>query len=208
MRRTLLWILGAGLLMLGTTRPSRAQLVVAAGLNFDDITDIEVLDREATFENATGWHLGVLYDIALGPVALRPGVIYRDMSNVEFDLAGMPERFGFDVSMIDVPIDVRFRLAATPLVKPYATVGPVFSFVSNVDEEFEDAVEDFRLSADVGVGLELAIPGLGLRLYPELRYAFGVSKFINDEFTLLGQQVRAEESARLNSFMLRLGVGL
>ncbi len=206
-QRHYLMLLGLAMALV-FVRPAQAQLGVAVGLNFDDISDIDTGDREATFENATGWHVGLFYDIAFGPVGLRPGVIYRDMSQMQFQATGITSNFGFDASLIEIPIDVRLRLGAAPFIKPYALAAPVLSFVSNVDDEFKDEVEDFRLSADVGLGLEVSIPGLGLRLFPELRYSFGVSKFIDQTITVGGQEIRANDSGRLNAFMLRLGIGL
>ncbi len=198
-----------GLLGLALFRPAQAQLGVAAGLNFDSFTDIRVFDGDATLDNSTGWHAGVFLDLSLGPLALRPGVFYRDLSRVDLSVTGFTDTFGLDVSMIEIPVDVRIRLAPTPLIKPYAIVAPVFAFAnSSEDGDVENAVEDFTMSANVGLGLELSVPGLGIRLFPEVRYAFGLSRFISKEFQIAGQTVQTTDVSRNNTFMLRLGVGL
>lgn len=194
------------LMTLGAAAPARAQLGVAAGLNFDRITDIRINDQEATFDNATGFHVGLFYEIGAGPISLRPGVFYRDLSQIDASITDIPE--SFDVNMIEFPIDVLFRLAATPIVKPYASVGPVFSFARTKDSDFEGAIEDFNVAANVGLGLSLTVPGLGLRLYPELRYAVGISRFVKKNFEFLGQTFSPDDTARMSTFMLRLGVGL
>lgn len=186
--------------------PARAQLGVAAGLNFDRITDIRINDKESTFDNATGYHIGLFYDIGAGPISIRPGVYYRDLSQIDASITGIAE--SFDVNMIEFPVDVIFRLAATPVVKPYLSVGPVVSFARTSDSDFEGAIEDFNVAANVGFGLSLSVPGLGLRLFPELRYAVGLSRFVKSDFELLGQTFRPDDTARMSTFMLRLGVGL
>ncbi len=198
-----------GLLGLVLFRPAQAQLGVAAGLNFDSFTDIRVFDGNATLDNSTGWHAGVFLDLALGPIALRPGIFYRDLSRIDLSVTGFTDTFGLNVNMIEVPVDVRIRLAPTPLIKPYAVVAPVFAFAnSSKSDDVEHAVEDFAMSANVGLGLELSAPGLGIRLFPEIRYAFGLSRFINKEFQIAGQTVQTTDISRNNAFMLRIGVGL
>ena len=202
------WMI-VGLMGVAWMRPAQAQLGVAAGLNFDNFTDIRVFNSNATLDNSTGWHAGVFLDLALGPLALRPGVYYRDLSQVDLSVTGFTETFGLDVSMIEIPVDVRIRLAPTPLIKPYAIVAPVFAFAnSNDGGEVEGAVEDFTMSANVGLGLELSVPGFGMRLFPEIRYAFGLSRFISKEFKIAGQTVETTDISRNNAFMLRLGIGL
>ncbi len=208
MKQARAWMI-VGLLGVMGLRPAQAQLGVAVGLNFDSFTDIEVSSGSATLDNATGWHAGVFLDLALGPLALRPGVFYRDLSRIDLSVTGFTDTFGLDVSMIEIPVDVRIRLAPTPLIKPYAVVAPVFAFANSSDNgEVENAVQDFTVSANVGLGLELTVPGFGLKLFPEIRYAFGISRFMSEEFRIAGQTVTAADPSRNNAFMLRLGVGL
>lgn len=199
-----LFLLLAGLFALAT--PARAQLGVAAGLNFDDLQDIQTdSNQEATFDNATGWHIGVFYDLAVGPVAVRPGVYYRDAGSIDYDLNGARE--SFDLSMVEVAADARFRLAALPIVRPYVLAAPVVTFANTGDEAFEDNLKDLQLSADVGLGVELSLPGFDFTLYPELRYSFGVTRFLDEDLTFGDATVTADDSARLNTFMVRLGIG-
>ena len=72
----------------------------------------------------------------------------------------------------------------------------------------EDAFEDLLISGSVGVGVEVALPAIGLRLFPELRYSFGLSRFMKDSFSVGGIEFDVEDHTRLNAVMLRLGVGL
>ena len=80
--------------------PAQAQLGVSAGLNFDSAGDIETTtntNENETLDNATGYHIGVVYDLGLGPVNLRPGLLYRNVGS--YDCTGVPE---IDPDEVDV----------------------------------------------------------------------------------------------------------
>lgn len=186
---------------------AQAQLGIAAGANFDRFSDIESQNYQATFDNATGFHVGLFYDLAVGPLALRPGLFYMDVGDVQPALAGdsTPNAESFDVSLIEVPIDARFRLMMLPLVQPYVLAGPSFRFASSGDDDFNEAMNDFSMAGNVGLGLEIGLPASTLRLFPEVRYAFGLSSFAED-FEFQGANIQIDDGTRLNNFMLRLGL--
>ncbi len=188
--------------------PAYGQLGVAVGLNFDSITDIDAGDREATFENATGYHLGVFYDLSAGPLAIRPGIFYRRVQDVKVDIletVGSTVTESFDLSLIEVPVDLRLRMAL-PFIKPYVLAGPVFGFSSTGDEDFKDALQELTVSANIGLGVEINLPGFTPVLYPEIRYSFGVSRFMKEELEIGDFTLEADNAQRLNTFMLRLGI--
>jgi hypothetical protein len=185
---------------------ARAQLGVAAGLNFDRLGDISTQSGATNFDNATGYHFGVFFDLGALPIAVRPGVFIRKAGDVDWNVTGVVE--SFDLTLIEVPIDVRIPLLQAPLLKPYILGGPVVSFPRSNRDEIQDSFEDFLLSGSIGVGVEVKVPAIGLRLYPEVRYAFGVSRFMKDSFTIGGVNFDAEDSSRLSVVMVRLGVGL
>ena len=198
----------ACLIGLFMAQPAQAQLGIAAGANFDELGDIESDNRKATFDNATGYHVGLFYDLAVGPLAVRPGVFYMDLGEFDpsFDesIGVDPEAFG--ISLIEVPIDARLRLATLPFVKPYLLGGPAFRFASSSDDDFdEQSLNDFSVAANVGLGLEIGLPVSNIRIFPELRYAFGVSRFV-DDFEFQGADFSTDEGSNLSSFMLRLGI--
>lgn len=190
--------------------PAQAQLGIAAGLNFDNLSDVDVNDSEASFDNATGYHIGVFYDLAVGPIGVRPGVFYRKAGDVRQDIrrGNVDIRDEFNLSLVEIPIDLRLRMAALPLLTPYVLGGPVFALPTSEDDEFDAALEDWTISANIGAGVEVSIPGLPLTLYPELRYSFGVSRFFNEEYEFQGQTFRVDDSGSLNAFMVRLGIAL
>ena len=201
-----LWV--ALLVACTVAMPVRAQPGAAVGLNFDSITDIDVGDREATFDQATGYHIGIFYDLEAGPIAIRPGLFYRQISDLKVDISGVDNAltpFSFDFSLIEVPVDVRARMVM-PFVKPYLLIGPVFSFASTGDEAFEDALEDLTIAGNIGLGVEVNLPGFTPRLLPEIRYGFGISRFMKEDLEIAGYTFQPEDAQRLNTIMLRLGI--
>lgn len=182
--------------------PARAQLGVAAGLNFESVDDIETNSANATFDNATGYHVGVFYDLGLGPAGLRLGLFYRDIGDVDVSFGGLSD--AFSATMIDIPVDVRFNLTATPVIRPYVMAGPVFSWASTDDSDYEDALNDVSVAGNVGVGLALDLGGI--KLTPEFRYAVGISRFMKEEVNIRGVSFSSGDVQRLNTVMLRVGV--
>jgi hypothetical protein len=180
---------------------AHAQLGMAAGLNFDEMSDING-SRKATFDNSTGYHFGVFFDTDSKPLALRIGAYYRDMGDVEVQLDQVGDLF--DLAMLDVALDVRMTVLPTPVISPFISAGPVLSFPDSNNEEYKSAMESKTLSGNVGAGLAITLGGM--TLVPELRYAVGISRLLKDDFTVRGVAISTDELQRQNSVMLRLGV--
>lgn len=179
--------------------PAQAQLGVAAGLNFDSLNDIETTtDENATVENATGYHLGVVYDLGLGPVSLRPGLLFRKVGTYDF-----PESQS-DVTAWEVPVDLRFKVLPVPLVNPYVLGGAQAVFLQG-ENEFDDELEDVSYTFNVGAGANISVPGAGLTLQPELRYEFGATDYVDEEFQI-GDTTFTPSERKLSAFALRLNV--
>jgi Outer membrane protein beta-barrel domain len=204
-RKTLLTaglFVAAYALVPGGSQVARAQLGVAAGLNFDSISDVKIGSSKATFDNASGYHVGVFYDLGFGPAAFRFGLFYRDAGTL---VASVPGLSGdFDLSLIEIPVDLRLNLTATPIVRPYFSVGPVFSFPSSGNNNFDRNLENMSVSMNVGLGLSMHL--MGIEIFPEARYNVGISSFMKDKLSIGGITVQADETQRLNTVMLRLGV--
>lgn len=192
-------------LFFGAARQAHGQLGVAAGLNFDSFDDLEVGSSGATYDNATGYHAGVFYDIGAGVAAVRLGVFYRDLGEVALTVKGGGPEFLFDLNMIEVPVDVRFNLMTTPVVKPYLLVGPVLSFPNTGDDRFTDELKTISVSGTIGAGVAINVGAL--KLYPEFRYGIGVSRFMDDTLEIGSTTISSENEQRLNTVMLRLGIG-
>jgi hypothetical protein len=181
--------------------PAQAQLGVAAGLNYNRLDDIEG-SVDATFDNSTGFHFGAFVNLGSGTLAVRPGVFYHRIGT--YDLPGEDE---LTLSAVEVPLDVRLTIAPSGILDAYVLAAPVVTFPRC--KEFDEAVEDWQLTADIGVGLDLAVPGLGINLMPELRYSFGVTEYLSDEFEVGSITVMPDDSERrVSKLMLRLNVML
>jgi hypothetical protein len=181
--------------------PAQAQIGIAGGLNFNQLDDISATSANANLDNSTGYHIGVFYDLGLGPIAVRPGIFYREVGTYEFsDL-----QQNIDLNAIEIPVDVRWRVLPLPLVKPYLLAGPVLTFPQSNTEGFE-GTESVNLNADIGAGVEITLPGVGFTLMPELRYGIATSSFLEDNFEVRDVEVNPQDNPRLNSIMLRLNV--
>lgn len=186
---------------------TRAQgLGLSAGANFTELSDIDTGDRQATFENASGWHIHLWFDLPVGPVAVRPGIRYMDMGELfqTESIDVITGEFGTDdvVTLLEIPVDVRIRLGL-PIITPYVMAGPVLRFPTGDEGE---RLESFSLAGGAGIGLELGLGGM--KLYPELKYTFGITRFTKDEYQLGNVTVSPDEDQRLNAVMLSVGIGL
>lgn len=181
-----------------------AQVGIAAGLNFEELGDIKATDRRATVDNSTGYHVGIFFDLGAGPVSLRPGVFYRDLG--EIVVSDGAQTSSFNLSMVEVPVDLRLQVLPSPVVAPYLFAGPVVSFASSPDDNFNDAVRNLLLSANAGGGLNISLGSITLS--PEIRFGFSVSRWLEEGRTITvgGAEIVSEEVSRENAVMLRLGV--
>lgn len=202
-------VLLSAVIMTGLAAPAQAQFGVAGGLNFESAGDIETsANNNGTFENATGYHIGVVYELGLGPASLRPGFFYRRVGSFRF--ADVPQDFQSDDQSLDVaawqiPVDLRLTVLPTPLVSPYVLAGPMVTLPRG-DDTFENATEEVSYSLNVGIGANISLPVTSVKLQPELRYEFGATKFIKDDFEAGGVEFTPQESPRFSAFGLRLNV--
>lgn len=203
-------VIGLGL---AAAAPVQAQKFgFTAGLNFDRLSDISVsgsvgASAEATFDNKTGWHIGVWTDIPLGVVSIRPGVRYMSAGQLFEGLSDLNPAVedDFDINLVEIPVLLRFGFGA-PVLKPYLFGGPVIRFPAGVDNVIDGDLKSPTLAGEVGLGLQVALGGISL--YPEIAYSFGLSSFIDDELILGFVTFSTDDSQKLNTAMLRLGVGL
>lgn len=182
--------------------PAHAQLGIGAGLNYNRLDDIDVGDANATYESSTGLHFGAFLNLGTETFSIRPGVFYHQLGKYE-----LPDQEELELSAVEVPLDMRLTIAPSGMVDAYLLGGPVVTFPRC--KEFDQAVEDWQLTADVGVGLDIDVPGLGIGLMPELRYSFGVTDYLSEQFTVGQFTVIPDDSQRrISRLMLRLNVAL
>lgn len=206
-----LFLLGSFLMLgftVGATSPVYAQggLGVSAGANFDRLSDIDLSGTNGEFENQTGWHVELWYELGLGPVSVKPGIRYMDAGRLYEGMSEGDFRDTFSIQMVEVPLDLRFRFAGTPVASPYFSAGPVLRFPLASGGEIDDGLETVSVAGGVGVGVMLKAGSL--RVYPEIIYTFGLSRFTKQEFELAGRTFTTEDNQLLNATMLRIGIGL
>ncbi len=202
-------LLIGGMLLAGTLQgPSAAaqQFGVSFGLNYQQLSDLSFNSLETRFKSKEGWHVGVWFEFAIGPIGIRPGLRYVDAGQL-FD--GINETFPatrdqFDVSMVEIPFVFRYGIKA-PVIGPYVFVGPVLRFPSFTDKVISNDLAPMSIAGEAGVGLQITLGGL--KLYPEVAYTFGFTNFIEDEIVIDFVTLTPEGSQRLNSAMVRLAVG-
>lgn len=176
---------------------AHAQLIpsfgVAGGLNFGSLSDAATAD----LDQSTGYHIGVFGDFGFGPLAARASVLYVKVGDTSLGLVDLPsvETDEADIAFVAVPVDLKYRFPS-PLVKPYALVGPEARFAVGDLADLE--TESVALALNIGLGAELAAL-VGPKVFAELRYAFDVTGFAPGDF---------DGDFKVNVFFLRVGVGL
>lgn len=191
---------------LGNKQEVAAQIGFSAGYNFNKLTDIDLGGGLSSFENASGWHAELWFDLDVGSLALRPGLRYMSAGSIfEFANDADPNfRDNFNINLFEIPIDFRFRFNMEVLT-PFITVGPVLRFPSGAKDEIT-GMNNVSVAGGFGFGIELDM-GVFM-LYPEMKYTFGLSEFTGDEFEIAGRTFSTTDTQLLNGVMLRLGVGL
>lgn len=197
-------LLIAALGWMALPQASSAQVGVVGGLNFESLDDVS---QEATFESSTGYHVGLAYTRDFAVLGLRLSGIYRRVGEYEFAGQQGGDSATLDLSTIEIPLDLKYRLAL-PLVTPYAMAGPQVSFpIGNgsgeLGDDFEDNLEDVNLSGNVGAGVEFNLGGV--RLAPELRYEFGVTSIFDDDLEIGDTDLNVDDP-KLSAFSIRMHV--
>ncbi|CAN5581738.1 hypothetical protein BH23BAC4_BH23BAC4_06680 [soil metagenome] len=180
---------------------SQAQLIpkfgVSGGLNFASLGDAASADLSAS----TGFHLGLYAEMGLGPVSLRPGLFFIRAGDIEVPtLTGTEER---NINFVTVPIDFKFS-AGLPIVSPYVLVGPEVRFPLG-DFTTEEGTRQVNVALNAGAGLAFRTPIVGPQGFIEVRYAGDITGLVDEQ--RFGP-IQANETFKLNLFMVRAGVGL
>jgi hypothetical protein len=167
------------------------------GLNFGSLSEAAGLD----LDSSTGYHIGVFGDVGVGPLAARVSVLYVRVGDVGIPVFGgdLIDTEDATVSFVAVPVDVKFRFPS-PVLKPYALVGPEARFAVGDLADLEAETVAFALNFGVGAELSAIV---GPSVFAELRYGLDVTGFAPGTAGDL-----ADEDFRVNAFYLRVGVGL
>ncbi|MXW64606.1 MAG: PorT family protein [Bacteroidetes bacterium SB0668_bin_1] len=226
MQKAFFGTIGLVLILCGVAAiPANAQMGIAGGVVFSELGDITAGDHTASLKRVPGWHVHLWVNLPLGSFSLRPGLRYMDAGRLfdpsnatgfittpdPVDPGGAPDT-GFPdatgsvsddhfVTYIEIPVDVRYQYDRS-FISPYVLVGPVLRFAT--DTTNQDRLRTLSMAAAVGVGLEIRLAGL--RFYPEVKRAFGISGFTNDEYEFADVVIRPDEQ-RLDATMVSIGIG-
>ncbi len=150
---------------------------IKGGLNYNGNGDYfeSVGDAAREPDRNIGYHAGIFGKIKLGPIYLRPELVYTKTKSDYEDAS-------FDLSKLDAPILIGFKVIG-PL---HVFAGPSFQYILN--SEFDgitiDNVEnDFSVGANFGVGVNLGKLGVDLRY--ERGFSDNEARFINTNITSL-----------------------
>ncbi len=180
-----------------------AQIGIAFGSNSNKLTEV---DEFTSFENASGWHIEIWFDLPFGPLAMRPGLRYVSAGSI-FEVANDNDpsfQDDVNISIFEIPMDFRFRFNMQ-LLTPYISVGPLLRFPSGGGGVIE-GMRNVNVAGGFGVGLEFNL-GPVVMLYPEIKYTFGITQFTEDRFEIAQRPYTPSDNQLLNGFMMRLSVG-
>ena len=179
---------------------AEAQIGILAGYNRDTLAEFLPENGFDLTELTDGYHVGVFLNFNLATFSIRPAIIYHRMP----DLVAMAgeERVRFDIDLLEIPLDFRIRLPL-PAVQPYVLGGPVLTFPSSTFSGVDDLLTARPVRAEFGVGVEL---DLGFRLWPEVRYGFGLGSLMESDVAVGSGVLRGDGEPRHDTLTLRLGI--
>lgn len=156
---------------------------VKAGMNLSDVS-VSSPGNLVKASNRTGFYVGPSIE-AMVPflgVGLDASVVYARKG---VDLTILNKTFQGDISYIDVPINLKWKIGIPNMVGLYMAAGPYLSYAAgNSFKEFKDnfRIDDFDWGLNAGAGIEL----LG-KLQIGANYSWGITKskfrYDDDDFT-------------------------
>ncbi len=183
-------------LLLAAAPASAQRLGVTAGANFGSLADA----RSADLSTSTGYHVGAFGGASFGSVGVRAGVLYFRAGDAVarcppdvYCTQEVKEEVAVDLISVPVDVQLRFPLAVAAV---YVGAGPDLRFPLN-DGRPVFSTRSVNLAATGLVGAEFSNVSL------ELRYAGDVTGYAEG----LGL-VDSDTDYKLNTFMVRLGVGI
>lgn len=210
---TLVLAIVLGFALAGT--PAQAQLGVAGGYNLDLLNNPSFSSSATnSFESTGGFNIGLFYNFPLGDrLSIRPG-IFLQQSSFKWRLDGVKfSPLEKDLRVVRIPFDVRYRIPMNG-VTPYVVAGPGVNYVQTNQHDLrlvlsgQEEGSTVFLGVNVGAGIEVPVPSLGLSLQPEVRYGQALSGFVKESYTVRTVEYEAEDSLSMNNLSFRLGISL
>ncbi len=194
------------LLIAGTSAFAQSGFGVKGGLNYSDNGKIEFSDVTDTGENIveedadrkTGYHFGIFYRADLGPLFLKPELVYTtSKSSYKYE----NETADFDVTTLNLPVLVGIQVLG-PL---NIFAGPSLQYY--LDNDFaglslEDMENEFTVGAQFGAGVQLGSLGI------DVRYEQALSENQAEVARMIGGDDFVRLDSRPNQFIVSLSLNL
>lgn len=202
MKKTLLVLM----LITGLSGLAQNGFGVKGGLNYSDNGKIEFTDVTGAGENIveenadrkTGYHFGVFYRADLGPVFLKPELLYtKSKSSYKYN----NESTDYDISKLDLPILVGIDILGP--VNIFA--GPSLQYILENDLQgisIGEVENDFTVGAQFGAGIQLGSIGI------DVRYERSLTENQAEVLNLDNSEGVRRIDARPNQFIVSLSLNL
>ena len=141
----------------------------------------------------TGYNIGVYAKVDLGPIYLRPELVYSQASS-EYTIDGNSE--SFKMSSIDLPVLVGIRIIG-PL---NLVAGPAFKFITS--NEFKGYEYD-QSDKDITVGLNIGVSANIGRFGFDVIYDRGIN---SNEAEFIGEETASNFTLDSRQSQIRVGV--
>lgn len=178
-----------------------------------NITSVEVDFENAeqpSYDAVVGFFAGVAAGLSLGPASIHAGATFINAGAI-FDGSDFMERDNFNVNFVAIPVDVRVYFPISLIASPYLLGSGELRYrldLSDADQEFEESLTRQSAAAGIGAGIRLNVPGLGLRISPEIRYAIDVTGISDGDVTVGDEFRRIRDEFKLDMLRFGLVVGL
>ena len=193
--------------------PFIPQFGVLGGVNFASLSDARAAvggeDGGVSLEGATGFHVGAFAELGIGPIGVRPSVIFVKAGTIEIPSSSDPGTLGeLSTSYIAIPVDIRYSPLPTPIIKPYFLAGPEVRLPLGEIADITNS-RSIAVGANIGVGAKVGAI-IGPKFFGEIRYAFDITGFVEDREFDAGENTEFDTSGTfgLNGLFVTVGVGL
>ncbi len=178
-----------------------------------NVTSLEVDFEDAEkpeYDAVIGFFVGLTTGLTLGPASIHAGATFINAGAI-FDGSEFLERDNFNVNFVAIPVDVRVFLPVSLIASPYLLGGGELRYrldFSDADAGFEDSLTRQSVAAGIGAGVRLSVPGLGLRISPEVRYSIDVTGISDGDVTIGEEIMRIRNEFKADMLRFGLVVGL
>lgn len=145
---------------------AQSEFGIKAGLSYNSNGELNEFTNEVDNlyknkgEGKSGFNVGIYGKIDLGPIYLRPELVYTKTTS-EYELNSQVENY--KISKIDVPVLVGLKLIGP--INVFA--GPAFQYIINNDlsgvDNIENVENEFSLGLNIGASIEIGRIGIDVR---------------------------------------------